>query len=283
MVDDAYLDYIRPRGLPLLKATLRVIVAVQCFGAAARTLSMGLESKIAGFLLSDFAWPQAKVDQFDLYIAYGLMACGVLTLLRPSWVLLLPVTLWFAATAAMPLVQNEGTMPMLEPLQQASRWAAPLGLLILDFWPPSLKSHLGRTVTSMWLLRLAAAATFAGLGLTALRHSMEGGEAMDLLTATSDKVFGREMTPTNAQWALTIIGGMELGLALNVIAGRSKPLVTAMAVWGFATAATYVVLLGPQAFAEAMLRVANGGLPLVLVMYWTLSIKEAPVEVVKAN
>ena len=58
---------------------------------------------------------------------------------------------------------------------------------------------------------------------------------------------------------------------------------TGQSLWGFATAAAYMILSGPQAFPESMLRVANGGVPLVLLLYWTLSIKEAPVEVVKAN
>ena len=283
MVDDGYLDYIRPRGLPLLKATLRVVVAVQCFGAAARTLSMEVESRIAGFLVSDLNWPQAQADQLDLYVAYGLIACGVLTLLRPSWVLLLPVVVWFAGTSVMSLVKNEGPMPFLEPIAQASLPIAPLALLILDFWPPTLKSHLGRTVASMWLLRLAAAATFAGHGLLALHHSIDGGESLDLLTAVADKVFGWEMTEAKARWALMIVGGLNLGLALNVLTSRSKPIVLLMTVWGFATAASAMILAGPQAFPEAMLRVANGGIPLVLLLYWTLSIKETPVEVVKAN
>lgn len=283
MADDGYLDYIRPRGLPLLKATLRVVVAVQCFGAAARYLSMEVPSEIGAFLVTDLNWQQLQAEQLDLYVAYGLIACGVLTLLRPSWVLLLPVVIWFAGTSLMPIVKNDVPLPMLHPCAMASVMTAPLALMILDFWPPTLKSHLGRTVASMWLLRLAAAATFAGHGLLALGHSIDGGESMDLLMAVSDKVFGWEMTDANARWVLTIIGGLDLGLALNVLASRSKPIVLLMAVWGFATAASYVILSGPQGFPEVMLRVANGGIPLVLFLYWALSIKEAPIEVVKAN
>lgn len=282
--DDDYLDYIRPRGLPLLKATLRVIVAVQCFGAAAKILTMDVGSSIANFLLFNMNWPEAQAQQMDQYAAYGLLACGVLTLLRPCWPVLLPVTLWFLGSSLVSVIREEGAIPLLEPVEHAARFGAPLALLMLDFWPPSLKSHLGRTVASMWILRLAAAATFAGHGLVALLHSMEGtGHFMDLLMVTSDKIFGWEMSQEDARWALAIIGAVDIGLAINVLVSRAKPVVLYMAVWGLATAATRVVLLGPQAYPEVLLRIANGGVPLVLLLYWCLSIKEAPVEVVKAN
>lgn len=280
---DDYLDYIRPRGLPVLKATLRVVVAVQCFGAAAKILSMDIQSRIAGFLVSDLGRAQEQASQLDQYAAYGLMACGVLTVLRPCWPVLLPVCVWFAGSALVPFVRGEESLPGMSPLLEASRYGAPLALLLLDFWPPSLKSHLGRTVVSMWLLRLAAAATFAGHGLLALQHSMQGGELLDLLTVTCDKALGWEMAPAQGKWVLAIIGGIDIGLALNVLVSRSKIVVLGMAVWGLMTAAAYLVQLGPQAYPEALLRIAAGGIPLVVLLYWSLSIKEPPAEVVKSN
>lgn len=283
MTDDAYLDYIRPRGLPLLKATLRVVVAVQCFGAAAKSLSMGAESTISEFLGTDLNWSAEMCSQVDTYAAYGLIASGVLTLLRPCWPVLLPVTGWFFAASIVPLLRSSSPAAVLEPIEHAARYGAPLALLILDFWPPGLKSHLGRTVASMWILRLAAAATFTGHGIVALMHGMDGGHFVDLLTVTSDKVFGWEMSANETRWTLVAIGAIDIGLALNVLVSRSKPVVIYMALWGFATAATRVVLMGPQAYPEVLLRVANGGVPLVLLLYWSLSIKQAPAEVVKAD
>lgn len=281
--DDDYLDYIRPRGLPVLKATLRVIVAVQCLGAAAQWLAMGQDSTIANFLFFDLNWPEAQAAQFDTYAAYGLMACGILTLVRPCWPVLLPVTGWFLAVSLISLVRDEGAIPVLDPVEQAARYGGPLALLILDFWPPRLKSHLGRTFACVWLLRLAAAATFAGHGIVAITHSMNGGHYVDLLMDTTRQVFGWDVSEDNARWMLAIIGGIDIGLALNVVASRSKPIVFYMAIWGLATAATRVVSLGPQAYPETLIRVANGGLPLVILLYWSLSIKQPPVEVVKSN
>jgi hypothetical protein len=275
MADGDYLDYIRPRGLPVLKATLRVIVAVQCFGAAAKTLSMGVESSIANFLVTDLSWVQEQASQVDQY--------GVLTLLRPCWPVLLPVSVWFAAGALVGVVRDGGMVSILEAVEQSARMAAPLGLLLLDFWPPSLKSHLGRTVVSIWLLRLAIAATFAAHGVVALLHSMQGGRFLELLTVTCERVSGWEMADSEARLVLAIIGGVDLGLALNVIACRSRPIVAYMMFWGVATAVSRMVLLGPQAYPEVLVRIAHGGIPLVLLLYWSLSIRQPPAEIVKAN
>jgi hypothetical protein len=284
MTDDGYLDYIRPRGLPVLKATLRVVVAVQCFGAAAKILSMGVASSIAEFLMTDLSWTQERAAQVDQYAAYGLLACGVLTLLRPCWPVLLPVGAWFLAGSLVPVVRGEGWQAMLEPVEHAARYAAPLALLLLDFWPPSLKSHLGRTVVSIWLLRLAAGATFAGHGLVALLHALAGeGHFMDLLTVTCDKALGWELAPEDARLVLAVIGGVDLGLALNVLSSRSRAIVGYMVFWGLVTAASRVVLMGPQAYPEVLLRVANSGVPLVLLLYWSLSVRQPPAEIVKAN
>jgi len=283
MTDDAYLDYIRPRGLPLLKATLRVIVAVQCFGAAAMSLSMGADSTISEFLASDLNWPAEKCQQVDDYAAYGLISCGVLTLLRPCWPVLLPVAGWFLGASIVPLVGNSSPTAILEPIEHAARYCAPLALLLLDFWPPKLKSYLGRTVACMWLLRLAAAATFAGHGIVALMHGMDGGHFVELLTVTSDKVFGWEMSADETRWTLVAIGAIDIGLALNVLVSRSKPIVVYMAIWGFATAASRLVVMGPQAYPEFLIRAANGGIPLVLLLYWCLSLQQPRAEVVKAN
>jgi hypothetical protein len=283
MTDGDYLDYIRPRGLPVLKATLRVIVAVQCFGAAAKILSMGVESSIANFLVTDLSWVQEQASQVDQYAAYGLLGCGVLTLLRPCWPVLLPVSVWFAGGSLVGVVRDGGMLSILEAVEQSARVAAPLGLLLLDFWPPTLKSHLGRTVATIWLLRLAIAATFAAHGIVALLHALQGGHFMELLTVTCERVSGWQMADTEARLVLAVIGGLDLGLALNVLVSRSRPVVAYMMFWGVATAVSRMVLLGPQAYPELLVRIAHGGIPLVLLLYWSLSIKQSPAEIVKAN
>ena len=281
--EDVYLDYIRPRGLPVLKATLRVIVAIQCLGAATQNLSMGVEWPVANFLVVEMDYGRVMVDQYATYAAYALIACGILTLLRPCWPVLLPVTVWFIAGSLVKVVRNESPLSILEPVEHAARYTAPLALMVLDFWPPSFKSHLGRTVVAMWLLRLAAAATFIGHGLVALYQAVNGGHFIDLLTSTTSAVLGRDLSMDEARAGLSIIGGVDLGVAISLLCSRAKPVALYMAAWGFATAATRMIAAGPAAFPETLVRVANGGLPLVLLLYWSLSIKEGPVEIVKAN
>ena len=92
------MDYLRPRGLVWIKTSLRVTVAIQCFGAAAQWLSEGTASPIAEFMISDLEMLEVQAAQLDMGVAYGLLVCGVLTALRPTWVILLPVSIWFRSS-----------------------------------------------------------------------------------------------------------------------------------------------------------------------------------------
>ncbi|MGE4002808.1 MAG: hypothetical protein AB7I48_21640, partial [Planctomycetaceae bacterium] len=219
-----YRDYLRPRGLTWIKAALRVSVAVQCFGAAALRLSGGGVSPIADFLIVDLNWPAAQAGQFDNSAAYGLLACGILCALRPMWPVLLPVVVWFIANALVPLVRSVSATSEFVLLEQGVRFLSPLALLILDFWPPCLKSHLGRTVAAMWILRIAAASTLTGLGLMAVLHSVKSGPSLMLLQSVVQQSRGEQLTEVSARCWLGAVGGLSLALALNVLVTSSKPI-----------------------------------------------------------
>ncbi len=278
-----YMDYLRPRGLTWIKTTLRVTVAIQCFGAAAQWLSAGTASPIAEFFISDMGWREAQAVQFDDGVAYGLIVCGVLTALRPLWPVLLPVTLWFTATSLSSIIHEIDLKSVLVPVEEAIRSLAPLGLLVLDFWPPRIKSHLGRTVITMWLLRLGLAITFIGLGLVAIMQSLTSGSLLQVVRSIAEYGGITELSDQSVRLILAITGGLELALGFNVLASRSKPLLAMMSVWGFASAALPMISFGFAAFPESLVRIAEGGVPVVLLLYFSLSVKEFPPEVVAEN
>jgi hypothetical protein len=280
---DYYRDYLRPRGLTFMKATLRVVVAVQCLGAAALRLSLKRSSPLSLFFQENLGWTEAQSAQFDDGAAIALLVIGLLTALRPAWPVLLPVVVWFASISLVPLVQGVNTVAVLEPIEHASRILAPLALLVLDFWPPRLRSHLGRTIVSMWLLRLAAALTFAGHGVVALLHSLERGHFLELLLSGWGAVIQTELDEPSARQLLAVIGGIDLGLAMNVLFARSRPVLAYMALWGFATAAVRMVHFGPEAYPESLLRIANGGVPVVVLLYVSLALKETKPEIIPGN
>ncbi len=277
------MDYLRPRGLVWIKTTLRVTVAIQCFGAAALWLSAGTASPVALFMISDLEVPVVQATQLDDGVAYGLLVCGVLTALRPSWVILLPVSIWFSAVSLSAIIHEIHVETVLVPIEQAIRTFAPLGLLVIDFWPPRIKSHLGRTVMSMWLLRLGIAVTFAGLGLVALLQSVKSGPLLGVVQSIALSTTGAELPADMSRLALAVVGGLDLALAFNVLASRSKPLLALTAVWGFASAAVQMVDLGLAGFPETLVRFAEGGVPVVLLLYFSLSVKEFPTEIVAEN
>ncbi|MCA9026980.1 MAG: hypothetical protein KDA86_17365 [Planctomycetaceae bacterium] len=278
-----YLDYLRPRGLNWIKTTLRVTVAVQCFGAAAQWLSAGTASPITEFLISDMQWSEAQAVQLDEGVAYGLLACGALTLVRPSWPMLLLVTLWFTAISCTAILHEIDFEAVLVPVEQAIRSLAPLGLLVLDFWPPKLKSHLGRTVITMWLLRLGLTITFAGLGLVALMQSVTSGPLLEVIRTIVASGGMSDFSDEFVRVILAVVGGIELALAFNLLASRSKPLLVMTALWGFCSAALPMVSLGFAGFPESLVRFPEGGVAVVLLLYFSLSIREFPPEVVAEN
>ncbi|MCA9077932.1 MAG: hypothetical protein KDA93_23085 [Planctomycetaceae bacterium] len=277
------MDYLRPRGLVWIKTSLRVTVAIQCFGAAAQWLSEGTASPIAEFMISDLEMLEVQAAQLDMGVAYGLLVCGVLTALRPTWVILLPVSIWFIAVSSSAIIHEIDVEAVLVPLEQAIRTLAPLGLLVLDFWPPKIKSHLGRTVITMWILRMGVALTFTGLGLVALMQSVKSGPLVGVVQTVSSQFAGGELSDELARIVLAAIGGVEIALAFNVLASRSKPMLAFTALWGFASAAAQMVPLGFAGFPESLVRFAEGGVPVVLLLYFCLSIKEFPPEVVAEN
>src|SRR5690606_2267279 len=119
--------------------------------------------------------------------------------LRPAWPVLLPVTGWFVAAALVPVVREVRPASVFSVMDEALQFLGPLALLILDFWPPGLKSHLGRTVVSMWILRLGAAATYAGIGLLAVLHSVQGGASLSLLQAVIEQSARTQVTDVAAR------------------------------------------------------------------------------------
>ena len=110
---------------------------------------------------------------------------------------LLPATVWFIAVSVVPLIRTVSPASISELLAHALRCLSPLGLLILDFWPPTLKSHLSRTIVGMWILRVATAATFTGLGLSAVLDSITSGPSLELVNAVAEYGMGVDL-PENA-------------------------------------------------------------------------------------
>ncbi len=263
-----YRDFIKPSGIGWVITTLRVVVAAQCFGVALQGLQ-GDASSLSVGLAQDLGWSMDRATAFDRNAAWGMALCGVLTLLRPSWIVLLPVTAWMLAAAWVPILGQTEPSARLIPLEHAVCAVAPLALMLLDFWPPRLKTYLGRCFFSLWLMRLAVVATFVGIGLLALLQATDGGPLLDLVGSLSGR-FDTELTDHSTRLALGVAGGVSLGLAVSVLLSRSRAVLLASGVWGLMLAFSHVLAGGPLALPEFLVRIAIGGVPLTMLLYYNM-------------
>ncbi|QDU37841.1 hypothetical protein Mal4_21580 [Maioricimonas rarisocia] len=270
-------DQPEPRGWSLVQATLRIVVAVQCWGVAATWLQGGNHAAVLQFAMEHNGMAESAAARFDNIIAVAMLACGALTLTRPCWPVLLPVSGWMLLESVMKMLLHD---QWLEPAEHASRYLAPVALIVIDFWPPKLKFALGWAMVSMWLLRIAAASTFVGHGLMAIFQSGTGGNFVDLITLSAANVLGATVSEEHARVALAVIGGVDIGVALNLLISRSRGVAFWMAFWGFAAAASRVTAYGPEQYHDILIRVANGGVPAVVGIYWWRAIREQPSSVI---
>ncbi|MCA9054178.1 MAG: hypothetical protein KDA75_10100 [Planctomycetaceae bacterium] len=269
-----------PRGFNVVLATLRIAVAVQCWGAAGERLHADGDFGLLKFLTGPAGFADSAATAVLDKAAWGLLACGFLTLVRPCWPVLIGVTGWFAFVAA---IGGASHNDVLLPVAHGARYLVPLALLLLDFWPPPAKFSLGRAMVALFFLRLGIVLTFAGYGFVALQQSRAGGPFVELVSGSAANVFRHQLTTEQAQTALGVIGGMNLGLALGLLLVRSRAMVLFMAAWGGLAAMSHVLALGPQAWDEVLILAASCGGPASLFFYWWLAVREQPAITVPAG
>ena len=69
-----------PRGLPAVQGVLRVVVAIQCWGAAAELLQSTTPSDLSRLLFQGMSTGATEGVQFDRIVGVALLVCGLVTL-----------------------------------------------------------------------------------------------------------------------------------------------------------------------------------------------------------
>lgn len=135
----------------------------------------------------------------------------------------------------------------------ATRIAAPL---IFACWD--------RRSAALWVLRIAIAITFAIHGVEAfLLHP----QFIDFILIADQRIFGFGLQQSGAEVLLRVIGVQDIIIAALVLSGRRlTPVLAWAAAWGVTTAFSRMVLGGEGALHHSLIRAANGGLPLVLLL-----------------
>ena len=262
------------RGLGGMTASLRVTVALQCWGAA------GLRLLAPGRSPLSTMWSVAKgmePDRFvlvDQVIGGVLLAAGLLCLTRPMWPVMIPLTVLFVGDAVAGIGYDQSWLSWPRAIAASATAAAPVALMLIDWFPPRARFSLARFLISVAIVRAAVALTFAALGLLAIHESRFPGPIADVIAKTPQQLAGVSLSENAVGWVLALVGAMHLAFAMNIAATRSRGMSAALAAWGLVWAAAPIFAFGARGVLDLLHDFARIGLPIVLLLYWIRAIEE---------
>ncbi len=266
--------------------TLRIVIAIQCMGAAGCYLfsSNESESDIFGILFFDLGWPEKLAQTTDDAGAYGCLVSALVLIavglfwprgLEPQkwsqtrmvcagleYAALIFVAVWFFLLAAAHTARG-GSFSEFAIGDHAVRFITPLTLLLLLRSFSAVSIRLARAAAM--LLTFAVVATFASHGYVAQRLH---GPFVDLILLTDMNCFHLGIEQSTAETLLKIIGWADILVGVLLLMTRWKVVAGYMIIWGLITASSRMTAFGIPAWPETLIRVANGGAPLVLLLLY---------------
>jgi hypothetical protein len=238
---------------PWVHRCLRVGLALQCAAAVGAILAVG--TPLNTFLFLDLGVSDATARELDRGIACALVLAAISLPFAKGRALFYAVAAWFAIEAVLSGYNGGFFAASLAPFARAVRFLAPLALLA---------AMSGDDARAKKLLAWGSAFVFAAHGIEAL---LLNPRFIDFLIVTVDRVTSYRMAQSFAEAQLVLIGLVDLLLAILVIKRPSKAVWGYMAFWGIATALMRSVYYGPEiGWHHTLVRVLNGGAPLVLLM-----------------
>lgn len=249
-----------PANLALL--VLRAVVVLQSFAY----LSQSLLGETAIF---EFLWLTLDLSETAALAgarggAVAILAASLVLLVRRWRPLGYAIAGWFALSAAAETSMGGAPFYRITLAADAVRFLAPVALV----WSPA-PSELARGATGRlpWrrVLEIGVGATFIAHGWEALQHHPQ---FLDYLILTSRRLLDWPLPEARAQLMLTVIGAVDVAIGLIVLAGwRARPVLGYMAVWGLITAFARTVYGGIWAYPATLVRAANAGGPLALLLF----------------
>ncbi len=257
------------RGLGPVQATLRVFVALQCWGYAAAHLHFGARSALARVLETEFFLSAGDTAHVDQGAAIALAICGMMCLLRPAWPVLLGLFVGEVAFVASKVSLGEGGHPAIIVARHAAIVLSPLILGCADFWPGRRKFSLGFWIAISAMLQFAIIVSFIGNGLEGLIESHRGGDLVRVATGAVEKFTRQTPSPEDAKIALAIASAIQLGAGLALLLNRSRQAAGLAAVVGVLMAGCYSLGLGMAGYPRTLTHMIHGGLAAALCLFWS--------------
>jgi len=263
-----------PKGIRVVQATLRIIVAIQCWGYAASYLHHHNSFAFLEVIQQGYDMPAEKFTQLEKNTAYFLAASGFITLFRPIWLLLIPLIVWQSGSAVSGIIADQSLPAILQPFIEAVRWVVPLALLLVDFWPPRVKPTLAFCLSAVGLVRLATAVTFLAHGIGVLYQSQNGGEAVEVVTLCALNLFEKTLLPAQVQLALAATGIVEIVFAVSILSSRNRMVALLMTFWGIMIAASETFAFTFNGYHRTLMQFAMGGAPFAVLLFWMKAYRE---------
>ncbi len=277
---------------------LRIVILLQCIGLSGKYVFSRRESEsdVYGYLFFDYGWPEQLAQRIDDGGAIACLIAGVIVMLIGTWgwrgrsigraqlrtpvvgcidhVALATVFAWFLIISFTHMLRGE-PFASLSLGEHAVRYcaAAALSLLLMHSTSISRAGDLGQP-WAMRLLVIASAATFVVHGYKAvLRYS----PFTDLILLTDMNMTGIGLSQSTAESALVVIGIIDILVAALLMLSRCagfalyRSFALYMVFWGCLTSLSRVTAYGWEAWPETLIRAANWGAPLAIVIYdgWT--------------
>lgn len=268
------------QGLGPVQGTLRVFVALQCWGYAAAHLQFGARSAMARLLEKEFFLSASQTAVIDQMAAIALAICGMICLLRPAWPVLLGLSAASTAFVIAKVWLREGGHPAVIISSHAAMMLSPLILACADFWPFPRKFSLGFWIAIAAMMRLAVCVSFIGSGLQGLIESHQGGDLVRVATGAYEKFTRHAPTPTQARITLAIASAVQLSMGLALLMNRSRQAAGFAAVVGVFLAGCYSIGLGMAGYPRTLTHMVQGGLAAALCLFWTNAIQEGEMRYV---
>lgn len=202
------------RAVKVASWVLRFVVAAQCVGLALPVLRDQVPSAINSYLWQIGGWSDDAVSQFDLIAAWSLVGLGAITLLFVCWPILILIGAWFLLTAMASWYMDSGHFPEVMVFAHAVRFMTPLMLIGFQHWPRRFAKSRRRVGVANTLLACAIGSTFVAHGYEAFcLHP----EFIDYIIAAGDRLFAREVSQSDAEWLLRLIGLVDVVVGVCII------------------------------------------------------------------
>ena len=274
-------EHPEPRGLAVVQGLLRVVVAVQCWGAAAQQLQARSTSDLARALFGGLGETSPVPVQFDRVAGVVLLAAGLLTLVRPAAVAVLAIVAWFGAQL-ISTATGDAESIAFSVSEQLIRVGAPFALALIDWWPPKLAFSLGRFLFALGMLRLTLCLSLAGQAFRELLSIPDRPQFALLIEKAVQKCAAEPWSPQRVDMAVGVLGGVDLAVAICLFT-RSRAISILAAVWLTFRLSLWTIALGPDGYAESLVRAGLIGAPLVLAAFSILAVREGKTEILPAS